>query len=76
MSKNKLNNTQTALLEGQVKEFIGSAKGKISELKRDISLLEKEKEDSRQELENTQARKNQVLQENEGKYFDLFMLSL
>ena len=63
----KLNNTQSALLESQVKDFIGSAKSKIADLKLDITQLEKEKEDSRRELEQTRNHKMEVLQENEGK---------
>ena len=50
---NKTNDTQSALLENQVKEFIGSAKSKIADLKRDITMLEKEKEESRKELDET-----------------------
>ena len=65
MSK-KINNTQSALLEGQVKEFIGSAKTKIADLKRDITLLEKEKEEANKELDDTRQHKMQVLQENQG----------
>ena len=70
----KLNNTQTALLESQVKDFIGSAKTKISDLKMDITQLEKEKEESRMELNQTRNHKMQVLQENEGKNPEIFVL--
>jgi hypothetical protein len=62
----KANNTQSALLESQVKDFIGSAKGKIVDLKRDITLLEKEKEESIKELEDTRIHKLEVLHENQG----------
>lgn len=58
MSK-KLSTTQSALLEGQVKEFIGSAKTKIADLKRDITLLEKEKQDSQHDLDDARARRTQ-----------------
>lgn len=62
----KLNTTQSALLESQVKEFIGSAKTKIADLKRDITLLEKEKDDSQRALDDTRRRKQEIVQENQG----------
>lgn len=66
--------TNSKLLEGQVKDVIQSAKAKITDLKRDVTILEKERRETYQDLKDTEQRKEDLIFENNGLEEELQML--
>ncbi len=64
------------MLEGQVKDVIHSAKQKITELKRDITVLEKERRESYSDLKESEQKKEDLMMENNGLEEELSMLTM